>query len=128
MNKSRGTRHSNQVREFLLTDDGPTLIDAYLGPDGMFVGSARIQRQAEDRRVQERRRSEVDDRQRDLGRRATEVQVQIAALEETLAETDAEMERLGVDADRRTSDESVGRGVMRRHRWVDASAPGEDQP
>lgn len=39
--KSRGMKHSNQVREFLISDDGLDLIDVYLGPDGILTGSAR---------------------------------------------------------------------------------------
>ena len=40
--KSRGMSHSNKVREFVMTDRGVKLIDAYSGPDGVLVGSARI--------------------------------------------------------------------------------------
>jgi circadian clock protein KaiC len=39
--KSRGMNHSNQVREFVITSNGLNLIDVYLGPDGVLVGSAR---------------------------------------------------------------------------------------
>lgn len=39
--KSRGMAHSNQVREFEITDKGLNLIDVYLGPDGVLTGSAR---------------------------------------------------------------------------------------
>jgi circadian clock protein KaiC len=39
--KSRGIKHSNQVREFLITDDGLVLQDVYLGPDGVLTGSSR---------------------------------------------------------------------------------------
>jgi circadian clock protein KaiC len=39
--KSRGMNHSNQVREFVITSNGLNLIDVYLGPEGVLVGSAR---------------------------------------------------------------------------------------
>lgn len=39
--KSRGMKHSNQVREFVISDNGIDLIDVYLGPDGVLTGSAR---------------------------------------------------------------------------------------
>ncbi len=39
--KSRGMKHSNQVREFVISNDGLTLVDVYLGPEGVMVGSAR---------------------------------------------------------------------------------------
>jgi circadian clock protein KaiC len=42
--KSRGMRHSNQIREFLLTDEGVELVDVYLGAEGVLTGSARLSR------------------------------------------------------------------------------------
>ena len=39
--KSRGMKHSNQVREFIITDHGLDLVEVYLGPDGILTGSAR---------------------------------------------------------------------------------------
>ena len=41
--KSRGSAHSNQVREFVLTDDGAELLDVYVGPNGVLTGSERIE-------------------------------------------------------------------------------------
>jgi circadian clock protein KaiC len=48
--KSRGMAHSNQVREFTLTSRGIRLRDVYLGPGGVLTGSARVAREAEERR------------------------------------------------------------------------------
>ncbi len=39
--KSRGMKHSNQVREFIITDKGLDLVEVYLGPEGILTGSAR---------------------------------------------------------------------------------------
>jgi circadian clock protein KaiC len=39
--KSRGMYHSKQVREFVITGKGLDLLDVYLGPDGILIGSAR---------------------------------------------------------------------------------------
>jgi len=44
--KSRGTAHSHEVREFLLTRDGIRLVEPYIGPEGVLIGSARIAHQA----------------------------------------------------------------------------------
>ena len=41
--KSRGSAHSNQVREFVLTDDGAELLDVYVGPNGVLTGSERVE-------------------------------------------------------------------------------------
>ena len=39
--KSRGMRHSNQVREFVIGEKGLDLLDVYLGSEGILTGSAR---------------------------------------------------------------------------------------
>jgi len=39
--KSRGMKHSNQVREFIISDRGLKLIEIYLGPEGILLGSER---------------------------------------------------------------------------------------
>ena len=39
--KSRGMKHSNQVREFVITDKGLKLVEIYLGPGGVLLGSER---------------------------------------------------------------------------------------
>ncbi len=44
--KSRGMSHSNKVREFILTDHGVELIEPYVGPEGILLGSARERAQA----------------------------------------------------------------------------------
>jgi circadian clock protein KaiC len=43
--KSRGMSHSNQIREFILDDDGISLVDVYQSEDGVLTGSARIARE-----------------------------------------------------------------------------------
>ena len=42
--KSRGMKHSNQVREFVMSDTGIDLVDAYLGADRVLTGTARSRR------------------------------------------------------------------------------------
>lgn len=39
--KSRGMKHSNQVREFVITDKGLQLVEIYIGPNGIMLGSER---------------------------------------------------------------------------------------
>ena len=44
--KSRGMAHSNQIREFLLSSAGVSLVPVYMGPDGVLTGSARAAAEA----------------------------------------------------------------------------------
>ena len=47
--KSRGMAHSNQLREFVLTDQGIELVDVYIGSGQILTGSARLVQSAKDR-------------------------------------------------------------------------------
>ena len=48
--KSRGMAHSNQIREFVITDRGLELIPVYVGRDGqVYIGAARAARESEER-------------------------------------------------------------------------------
>ncbi len=47
--KSRAMGHSNQVREFMVTNHGIQLTDVYIGPSGMLTGSARVQQEGRER-------------------------------------------------------------------------------
>jgi circadian clock protein KaiC len=46
--KSRGMAHSNQMREYVLSNEGIKLVDVYLGPGEVFTGSARLVQEAKD--------------------------------------------------------------------------------
>ncbi len=59
--KSRGIAHSNQIREFLLTDHGVDLLDAYVGPEGVLTGSFRVSQE-------NRQKAESQERQREVER------------------------------------------------------------
>ena len=90
--KSRGTAHSNQIREFLLTNHGVKLRDVYVGPSGVLTGSARVAREAEERRLETVRKRE--ERQRTLALRASlaSIDAKLAALQ---AERDGYVRELG---------------------------------
>ena len=53
--KSRGMAHSNQIREFKLSDNGIELLDVYVGPEGVLTGSARLSQEAKDEAEQIKR-------------------------------------------------------------------------
>ena len=49
--KSRGTGHSNQVREIVLGGAGIDLVDVYMAEGEVLMGSARAQKEAESERL-----------------------------------------------------------------------------
>jgi circadian clock protein KaiC len=58
--KSRGMAHSNQIREFILTDHGIELLDVYVGPEGVLTGSARLTQEAKNNEAQFLRQQEIE--------------------------------------------------------------------
>jgi circadian clock protein KaiC len=78
--KSRGTAHSNQIREFLLTDQGIELTDVYVGPQGVLTGSARQAQEAQERSDGAAGRQDLEQRRVNLQRRRESVEAQTAAL------------------------------------------------
>jgi len=78
--KARGIAHSNQVREFILTDHGIELIDAYVGSDGVLMGSARSGQIARERAAELDRQLVTAHKQRELRRKQELYEAQLAAL------------------------------------------------
>jgi circadian clock protein KaiC len=78
--KSRGMAHSNQIREFLLTDHGVELRDVYVGASGVLTGSARLALEAKEQAGKLARRQETERRQLELERKRKALEAQIAAL------------------------------------------------
>ncbi len=83
--KSRGMAHSNQIREFLLTDQGVELRDVYVGASGVLTGSARLTQVAQDQAAQMIRDQEVELRRIELERKRTTLEAQIAVLKAEFA-------------------------------------------
>jgi circadian clock protein KaiC len=78
--KSRGMSHSNQVREFLLTNHGVELRDVYIGPEGVLTGSARLTKEAENEAEKLLRKQEVEFRRTELERKRTTLEAKVAML------------------------------------------------
>ena len=79
--KSRGMKHSNQVREFLITSNGIHLEDVYVGPEGVLTGSLRAAQEEREREAVLRERQELERRQRELQSRRASLEAQIMALQ-----------------------------------------------
>jgi circadian clock protein KaiC len=78
--KSRGMKHSNQIREFVITAEGIRLEDVYVGPEGVLTGSMRAAQEDRERAAAQARGQEMERKQRDLARRRAALEAQITAL------------------------------------------------
>jgi circadian clock protein KaiC len=97
--KSRGMAHSNQLREFKLTDHGIELTDIYLGAEGVLTGSARLAQEAREQAIALRRQQEIDGRQRELERKREALEARITALRKEF-EAEAEEARRVINEER----------------------------
>ena len=89
--KSRGMAHSNQLREFVISDKGIELLDLYKGSEGVLFGSARMAQQS--REVSDRliRNEEIERKQRELNSKKLVMENEIALLRAKFAREEDEM-------------------------------------
>lgn len=119
--KSRGMAHSNQVREFLLTDDGVQLAEVYTGPSGrLLTGSARAVIEAEERAQQLARDEENERLVRQLERKRRNLEAQVAALTESFKDEENELTTLIMQDGARDAALSDDKTRMARLRQADA--------
>ncbi len=78
--KARGIAHSNQVREFVLTNRGIELIDAYIGSEGVLMGSARSSQVAREKAAEMERQHTTVRKERELRRKQELYEAQLVAL------------------------------------------------
>jgi circadian clock protein KaiC len=90
--KSRGTHHSNQVRELILSDTGPMLADVYIAGGEVLMGTLRWEREDEERVKTLQRRSEFEQKRLSLELAEANTRARIKALEHDLERQRIELE------------------------------------
>jgi circadian clock protein KaiC len=127
--KSRGMSHSNQGREFRLTERGMELLDVYTGQGATLTGSARLNQEAAERDAAEQRRYEISRKQRAFERDRKALLAQIEALRARMETEEDELAQTIAQA--RQSDQILDneRDIMSRARRADANeeTPNEGQ-
>ncbi len=78
--KSRGMANSNQIREFILTNHGVRLREAYIGASGVLTGSARVAQEALERAEVLMRKLDIEQKKRVLERKRKALEAQVASL------------------------------------------------
>ncbi|MEF3275520.1 MAG: circadian clock protein KaiC [Chloroflexus sp.] len=88
--KSRGMRHSNQVRELVMDKHGLALVDIYTDDDTILADTTRVAEQVYEQHQRELRAYEARQRQYEWRRRHLELQIE--ALQFELAALETEMQ------------------------------------
>ncbi|MEQ8175397.1 MAG: circadian clock protein KaiC [Syntrophomonadaceae bacterium] len=92
--KSRGMAHSNQIREFIITNHGVDLLDAYLGPGGVLTGTTRLIQEQHDRELEMAKEQEITELQYELEQKRQALESKILALRGEFAARETAMNRI----------------------------------
>ena len=119
--KARGMSHSNQVREFLISNRGIELVDAYIGPNGVLTGASRAAQAAREKAEALANQQEAARRKRELERKRAALEQQIAGLRSEYQTDAIELRRLDEQVGARTLALSAEQTEFGRLRHADAS-------
>ncbi len=126
--KARGMAHSNQVREFLISNRGIDLVDAYIGPSGVLTGASRVAQAAREKAEALVSQQETARSKRELERKRAVLELQIAGLRSEFETDEAEMRRVGEQMGTRTRALTAGRTELARLRHADGNGVGAGVP
>lgn len=121
--KSRGTGHSNQVRELILSDSGIALVEAYTGGGELLMGTLRWLKENEQRKQSEVASREASLREREAEFRLSEAKAraQAALAEQALGE--AALLRIRAERDAESERSTREHSQLRQRRGADDSLP-----
>lgn len=117
--KSRGTSHSNQVRELVLSNAGPTLTDVYSAGGEVLMGTLRWEKEAEESARKIRHRAEYDQKRRELQFAEARTAAQVKALQLDLQKQRAELALYAGENEARKVSSSERENELRRRRSAD---------
>lgn len=92
--KSRGMKHSHQVRELKFTQQGIELVDVYLGEGIVLTGTARKIQEEKENAANLTRKQEFERKRRDFARQKAVIQSQITALQAQLEREQEDIETM----------------------------------
>jgi circadian clock protein KaiC len=111
--KSRGMSHSNQVREFIVTEHGIELLDVVIGPTGIVTGASRLTQQL-------REQAQAAAAEQELARRDRELERRRRMLEATIGNLRTEFESVEEELRQITSEEQQQRATLPKPSTSDA--------
>src|ERR1017187_7639363 len=120
--KARGMAHSNQIREFLISDHGVDLVDAYIGVSGVLTGSARVAQGALEKAAVLANQQEAAQLKREVERKRAALERQINGLRSDYETEAVELRRIAEQVGTRTIVLGTERAESGRLRQADAKA------
>jgi len=115
--KARGMKHSNQVREFLISDRGIDVVDAYIGASGVLTGSARVAQGDREKAAMLASQQEAAQLEREVERKRKALERQISDLRADYEAEALELRRIAEQVGTRTlllGTERAASGLLRQ--------------
>ena len=119
--KSRGTAHSNQVRELILSDAGVTVTDTYTAGGEVLMGTLRWEKESAERRANEVTEVAGKLKRVKLDAEEAELEVRVKSLQVELVAKQTEKALLARTSEIHETELSRGRTRMRELRGADAA-------
>jgi circadian clock protein KaiC len=110
--KARGMSHSNQVREFIVTDRGIQLLDVIIGPEGIITGAGRLTQRIQEEAQRVVKQHEADRRDRELERKRRVLEATIANLRTEFETVEEELRRVSHEEQTRDAALRDGRSAL----------------
>jgi circadian clock protein KaiC len=117
--KSRGTSHSNQVRELVLSDKGVTLADAYTAGGEVLMGTLRWEKERAEQSARDEELATARKVLASLDNEEAEIEVRIKSAQRELLAKRSEKKALGLVASDRLHALTNGRTHLRELRGTD---------
>jgi circadian clock protein KaiC len=117
--KSRGTAHSNQVRELTLRPSGISLTDVYTSDGAVLLGTLRWQKEEEERRKADEARQDAARKRSEAEAAVAESRLQVAALLGELAAREVALRQLVSDSDQ------AKKRMGNRHKQIQSMRRGD---
>lgn len=125
--KSRGTAHSNQVRELILSDAGVTLADTYTAGGEVLMGTLRWEKERAERAAAESVEATAKLNRVRLDAEEAELEVRLKSLQTLLTAKQLEKEVLIRSTRSHEGEQSRGRTQINELRGADAADTGEKE-
>jgi circadian clock protein KaiC len=119
--KSRGTAHSNQVRELILSDTGVTLADTYTAGGEVLMGAMRWEKESAERVANEVAEVAAKLKRVSLDAEEAVLEVRAKSLQTELLAKQVEKALLARTIESRERELSLGRARMRELRGADTT-------
>ncbi|MEO7497939.1 MAG: circadian clock protein KaiC [Massilia sp.] len=119
--KSRGTAHSNQVRELILSDAGVTLADTYTAGGEVLMGTMRWEKESAERIAAETAEVALKLKRVRLDAEEAELEVRVKSLQTELIAKQVEKTLLDNSTESRIKELRRGRSEMAELRRADAA-------